>query len=108
MENDHNRRISKIHTAAMQGTYVFTVHGFARIRERNITVAEIDQALLSAELIEHYRDRAFGEACLVLGRTEAGRVLHVVCGIEHGVTVISAYEPDPAEWEEDFTTRRSR
>jgi hypothetical protein len=44
---------------------------------------------------------------LILGRS-GGRPLHVVCGRleERRISIITACEPDPAEWQADWRTRR--
>jgi hypothetical protein len=45
----------------------------------------------------------------VLGRTKAGKVLHIVCG-SNGVELwlITAYLPNLFEWTEDFKQRRNK
>jgi hypothetical protein len=98
--------LRKIHTAVIQGYYLYSEHADEQMLERAITRREVEAALLHGEPIEHYAERYHGEACLMLGRTEQGRVLHVACGVAYRVIVMTVYEPDPAEWEPDFKTRR--
>ena len=46
-------------------------------------------------------------SCLVLGDTEIGKPVHVVCGIGMGkLWLITAYYPDPNEWEQGFKVRK--
>jgi len=49
-----------------------------------------------------------GASCLILGFTNKGRPLHVVCGRleEDEILIITAYEPDSKEWEADWKTRK--
>ena len=43
-----------------------------------------------------------------MGFTGQDRPLHVVCGRlkEKEILIITAYEPDPKEWEVDWKTRK--
>jgi hypothetical protein len=56
---------------------------------------------------ERYAPR--GASCLILGSV-GGRPLHVVCGRleSDDILIITAYEPDPGEWENDWRTRKTR
>jgi hypothetical protein len=69
---------------------------------------DVVDALSNGEIIEQYPNDYPFPSCLVLGRTKAGRALHVVCG-SNGVELwlITAYFPNPAEWTEDYRHRRT-
>ncbi len=108
MDITKQQRLRKIHQAVIQGYYVYSDHADEEMLVRNITRREIEAVLLHGEMIEHYAHRPEGEACLVMGQTATGRVLHVACGLSDPVVIITAYEPDPAEWESDWRTRRTR
>ncbi|MEK7476808.1 MAG: DUF4258 domain-containing protein [Candidatus Coatesbacteria bacterium] len=74
-----------------------------------IKVDEIVQALDVGEIIEEYPDDRPYASCLMLGRTAAGRPLHVVCAPvmdEAQLVVVTTYEPDPALWEPGFKRRK--
>ena len=78
-----------------------------RLMQRGIFQASVVQAIRSGEIIEQYPDDYPYPSCLLLGTTEAGEALHIVCGIGEGeVWLITAYHPDPDEWESDLKTRR--
>ena len=71
---------------------------------------QVREVLESGERIEDYPDDTPLPSYLVLG-IGASRVLHVVAADDqdHDETiVITAYEPDPNEWEADFKTRKGR
>ena len=74
-----------------------------------IRVDEVLEALDAGEIIEDYpHDRPY-PSCLILGRTKAGRLLHIVCApvsMERRLIVITTYQPDPARWEADFKQRK--
>jgi len=75
--------------------------------ERMISAREVEGILRIGEVIEDYPEDARGHSCLLLGRGESGRPIHVVCGPRQDyVAVISAYLPDPTRWSDDFRSRR--
>jgi hypothetical protein len=70
---------------------------------------EVLQALDTGQIIEDYATDTPYPSCLVLGRTRAGRVLHIVCApvqSERRLIVVTAYQPDPERWEVDFKRRK--
>ena len=73
--------------------------------KRNVTRQEVEGAMLSGEIIEEYHDDKYSPSCLIYGKTEVGRDLHIQVSYPPSVVVITVYEPDPEEWV-DFKTRR--
>jgi len=80
--------------------YRFTLHAAARMIERDISVREVEEAVLSsvAEVIESYPGGRRKPSCLVFGLTGGRRPLHVQCICPPDVAIITAYEPKPEEW----------
>ena len=75
--------------------------------DRMIRVAEVRSCVTSGDLIEDYPEDARGHSCLILGNGDDGRPIHVVCSPKADyLAIITAYAPDPAQWEADFKTRR--
>jgi hypothetical protein len=69
----------------------------------NLTVAEVEEALLTGRMLEQYEDTGRGESCLVIGFTESGKPLHVVCGeIEGRVVIITVYIPAPPKFKTPY------
>lgn len=101
--------LNGIQAEIRRGSHRFTVHAGERMIERHIAVGEVKEAILAetAEIIEDYPNDLRGSSCLVLGRTPKGRPLHVQCSYPPSVVVITAYEPEPAEWL-DWRTRRQK
>lgn len=90
--------LSAIQAAVIAGDYQYTAHAVARTTERHISRVEIEQAIADAEVIEQNPDDKYGPTYLLYGITAASRHLHVlVCAPP--VKIITAYEPDPDEWE---------
>jgi hypothetical protein len=65
----------------------------------DITRPEIEAAIVNAQLLEDYPDWWLGPSCLICGRTDAGRDLHIVVSYSDlPVTIITVYEPRPPKW----------
>jgi hypothetical protein len=78
------------------------------MRLRKIEAQDIEEAIYKGRIIEPYPDDPRGASCLILGLTNKGRPLHIVCGrLENDeILIITAYEPDAEEWEADWKTRK--
>lgn len=75
----------------------------------SIHTKEILQALDSSEIIEEYPEDKPYPSFLILGRTVAGRPIHIVCApvlFEERLIIITTYQPDPNRWEPDFRGRK--
>ena len=90
-----------------RGLHYWRQHAMQRSIERGIMVEEATEALCNGEIIEAYPEDKYGPSCLVLGRTSAGRRLHVQCSLPPTVWIITLYAPDPEAWI-DFRIRRGR
>ncbi|PQP34771.1 hypothetical protein C6A37_06030 [Desulfobacteraceae bacterium SEEP-SAG9] len=90
-------------------SYRFTIHAIERCVERIIAPREIEQAILTGEIIENYPEDKYGATCLIFGTTARGRILHVQASIEP-VWIITAYDPavEADKWENDFKRRRKK
>ena len=74
--------IDTIQKQVKSGNYRYTIHGFERSVEREISPKETEDVILSGEIIESYTDDKYGPTCLIYGKTEKGRILHVHCSID--------------------------
>jgi hypothetical protein len=99
--------IDRIRQCVAIEDYRFTIHGFERCVERDISPEEVMQAIFAGEIIEDYPEDKYGHSCLIYGITEAGKILHVQCSFQP-VWIITAYEPalSPMEWDKGFKRRR--
>jgi len=85
----------------------WTRHILERILRRDIGTDDVLAALLDGEIIEQYPADFPFPSCLVLGYTQDGKALHIVCGSDgNEVWLITAYFPNPADWAEDYKKRR--
>jgi hypothetical protein len=77
--------------------------------DRMITTQEVRAAVFGGIVIEEYPEDVRGRSCLILGRGEESRPLHVVCAPKSEyLAVITTYLPSPQHWEPDWRTRRKR
>lgn len=102
------KKMAHIARAIAQGRYRYTIHGAQQQIARRIKRREVEEALAKGEIIEDYPEHHYGSACLVLGRTVEDKSLHILCSLQELVDIITVYEPDLKEREEDLRTRRNK
>lgn len=86
----------------------WTYHVNMRIAGRHITRDEILQAIDGYEVIESYPEDKYLPSYLLLG-TSAGASFHALFAVDidaNNVRIVTAYRPDPNEWEADMKARR--
>jgi hypothetical protein len=87
--------------------YRFSDHAVKRMIKRNIERIEIEEAVITGEIIEEYPDDKYSPSCLIYGRTKSNRHLHIQVSIPPTVVIVTAYEPDESEWI-NFRIRRKK
>ena len=91
------------------GQVRWTGHILQRIFHCGLSTDDVMSALTNGEIIEQYPTDYPFPSCLVLGKTVAGKTLHIVCGSNRDeLWLITAYIPNPAEWTDDFRQRRKQ
>ena len=99
-------QMKRIAHAIKTGQYRYTIHAAQQRIARSVKRDDIEQVLLTGEVIEDYPEHHYGQACLVMGKTRIGRVLHILCSLSEELKIVTVYEPDPQKWVEDLKTRR--
>ncbi|MBI3354324.1 MAG: DUF4258 domain-containing protein [Nitrospirae bacterium] len=69
---------------------------FGEIKEE-----EVFEAVLNGKIIENYSDDEPYPSCLVYGRTDTDRPLHIACAYskhDDMAIIITVYQPDPDKW----------
>ena len=75
--------------------------------DRMITAQDVRRIVLRGEIIEDYPEDVRGHSCLLLGFDAEGRPIHVVCSPKSEfLAIITAYTPEPTEWDSSFKVRR--
>ena len=88
----------------------FSGHAVKRMFDRGIQHNEVVEVARCGEVIADYPDDTPYPSRLMLEFVH-GRPLHVVVAIEAGSEscyIITAYDPDPDLWEENFRVRKSK
>ncbi|MBI2993012.1 MAG: DUF4258 domain-containing protein [Gammaproteobacteria bacterium] len=85
-------------------------HGFDELSDDGISVRDAVRGIHGAVEVEEYPASGRGPAVLVLEYDRDGQPIHVVWGIPKGhqapAVLITAYRPDPAQWDDGFRRRR--
>ena len=74
--------------------------------DRMISTADVRKVIEEGEIIEDYPEDSRGHSCLMLGRGNDRRPIHIVCAPkDEYLAVITAYIPDENQWSKDFRAR---
>lgn len=98
----------ELKAAIAAGRYYLGPHAGLRQWERDLSTDKLEEAFGAdaPEIVEDYPDDPRGHSVLLLGMTEEGQLLHLVCKVTDPVFAITCYEPDPDVWYPDFKRRR--
>jgi hypothetical protein len=83
---------------------VFRVHALERMFERRVTTEDVQAVVTKGEVIQDYPEDKPYPSRLMLG-WRGTRPIHVVVAedSEDGILiVVTAYEPDPIQWDSGF------
>ncbi len=98
--------LDEIREAARAGSYLVTDHLLRRLILRGIELGDVEWAIAQrSEVIEEYPEHHISPCCLILCQGRSGRWYHVVSSAAPAFAWITVYEPDPAQWTEDFRRR---
>lgn len=90
--------ISFIREKIRSKEYDLSSHVHRERQEEQITIAEIEQALLVGDIIEKYPNDPRGGSCLVAAKVE-NKPLHIVCGKRDSrLLIVTVYRPKPPTW----------
>jgi len=97
--------------SAAKGKVLFLPHAVRQMLrpDRAIGTAEVRRVIASGEVIEDYPADPRGHSCLLLGRGNGNRPIHVVCAPkEDYLAIITAYLPEAGRWSDDFRARAEK
>ena len=101
LEIEDFRQINQLEKIAI------TKHAKERLIERKIYVSDILKCISEGEIIMQYEDDKPLPSCLILGKSETNKEMHIVVSTDRKfIYLITAYFPDPQKWEKDFKTRK--
>lgn len=77
--------------------------------DRIISTVEVRKVIFEGEIIEDYPEDARGHSCLMVGRGDADRAIHIVCSPkDEYLAIITVYIPSKDQWLDDFKSRRKK
>ncbi len=95
--------VEQIKAKVRTGEYFYTFHGDIERKADGLTLSQVEEALLDAELLESYADTGRGESCLVLGFSDEIPI-HAVCGWRgNKAAIITVYIPTPPKFIDPWT-----
>lgn len=81
---------------------IWTKHCLNRINQRNISILSIKKAIKNGKVIEYYYNDYPFPSCLIRGKDEKNKIIHIVCGMSiECIYMITAYYPNKTKWNED-------
>ena len=99
--------IVKLQQLCSSKNVVLTEHARQRLVERKISIQDILQAIKTGKIIKQYEDDKPLASCLLLGITINQRPIHLVLSHDDEfIYLITAYYPNPIQWEADWETRK--
>ncbi len=87
---------------------IVRVHAIKRMSQRGITVEDVESIIRTGKVIASYPNDAPYPSNLFLGYV-GPRPMHVVLAensVDDESVVITVYEPDTKQWDQDFVKRR--
>ena len=98
--------IQEIKIRIRNNEYVYTHHAEIERQADELTLAQIEAALLSGEILEQYPDTGRGSSCLVVGFA-ADVPVHVVCGWRGDkISLITVYIPRLPKFVDPWTRKK--
>ena len=95
--------ISEIRRKVQDRQYVYSLHADGKRRAEGLTLAQVREALLNAQVLEEYPDSGRGESCLVVGFSR-NVPIHAVCGLRKDrIVLITLYIPRPPKFDDPWT-----
>jgi hypothetical protein len=84
------------------GDYYISVHATRRLRSRQLTIADLENAIVNGEIIERDEGAKPYPKCIFLGEdTVKGESLHVVCALIPDALIVTVYFPEQDVWSKD-------
>ena len=100
-------KIEDLRNLCTDKNIVLTTHAKKRLKERGINLENIKNAIFTGEVIEQYPNNYPYPSCLLLGKIEHNKHIHIVASIGgDNLYIITVYCPDEHKWEINLKTRR--
>ena len=91
--------IKLIRKKVQAGDYLVKDHADDERTKDELSLDEIEEAILSGNVIEERLDDPRGESRLIAGKTSKNQLIHVVIGIRFNFpTIVTVYKPSKESW----------
>ena len=95
--------IDWIQRCVRDNNYLYSRHGDRERQNDGLSLLDVETALLTGRILENYKDTGRGEGCLVVGFTDEGTPVHVVCGrMGKRLVVVTVYIPTPPKFKTPY------
>lgn len=96
--------IREIQEMVKRGEYEISFHAEKERYAEDITISDLETAILNGEILEDYSDDPRGPSCLVLGYSQ-NMAIHIVCGYTpiKWIRMVTVYMPRPPKWIDERT-----
>ncbi len=89
----------KIQELIKKRDYLFSEHADEERTKDQLSVQEIEEAILAGKVVEERLDDPRGESHLVSGKSKKGKLIHIVVGTKFEKPVIvTVYLPTTEKW----------
>ncbi|MBI1869809.1 MAG: DUF4258 domain-containing protein [Chlamydiae bacterium] len=87
-------KIDWIRGQVKKGNYYLSRHADSERQFDGLSLIEVEEALLTGRILEQYEDTGRGYRSLVVGFSQTGKPIHVVCGVrEKYLVLVTIYIP---------------
>ena len=85
------------------GHYRYSRHADRERQNDGLSLDEVEQAMRVGRIIEQYPDSGRGDSCLLVGFTDIGKPIHIVCGsMGDWLVLITVYIPTPPKFKNPY------
>jgi hypothetical protein len=100
-------KIQFIRNKIKAGDYEISFHAEEERYVEDISIDDIEAAILNGEVLENYTDDPRGKSCLILGYSQE-KAIHVVCGLTNlkSIRIITGYLPRLPKWLDERTRKK--
>ena len=98
---------AQIRAKVQSGDYEISFHAFERMRQRGITIDDLENVIIHGKIIEADAEAKPFPKCVFWGFTvDKGESIHVVCSVTPRSKVVTVYFPDEDQWVRERIRRR--
>ena len=95
--------INWIKQKVIENDYFFSQHADTERQKDELGISEIEEAMFNGMILEIYPSDQRGESCLLVGFSNFGKPVHIVCGKHNEqLIVITVYIPGPPKFKNPY------